>query len=190
MGARTTCRVFKSDNMLLLYFKLIFTTTHHFHLFGGRIEKPDVNLHFRFCLHAFLKVLHLLTHNRYHSPGQNGRSTSPKPAVFCTSTQTTAFTNALEVLRLLWLRWVRIVLKRFIQPWFNVYRVISTIFFLLTLKFCPCLVHNLPEVGFTACSFLDPTGDFCEIVVLCVTNGPKPSSLLWLWKTKVLNLFW
>jgi len=44
MGARTTCRVFKSDNMLLLYFKLIFTTTHHFQLFGGRIEKPDVNL--------------------------------------------------------------------------------------------------------------------------------------------------
>jgi len=44
MGARTTCRVVKSDNMLLLYFKLIFTTTHHFQLFGGSIEKPDVNL--------------------------------------------------------------------------------------------------------------------------------------------------
>lgn len=94
------------------------------------------------------------------------------------------------MLRLLWLRWVPIVLKRFIQPWFNVYRVISTIFFLLTLEFCPSLVHNLPELGFTACSFLDPSGDFCEIVVLCVTSGPKPSSLLWLWKTKVLNLFW
>ncbi len=43
MGARTTCRVFKSDNTLALYFKLIFTTTHHFHLFGGSIEKPDVS---------------------------------------------------------------------------------------------------------------------------------------------------
>ncbi len=45
MGARTTCcyRVFKSDNTLALYFKLIFTTTHHFHLLGGSIEKADVS---------------------------------------------------------------------------------------------------------------------------------------------------
>lgn len=151
MGARTTCRVFKSDNMLLLYFKLIFTTTHHFQLFGGRIEKPDVNLLLTLFLHTFSKFSILWPRYRYRSPGQSGRSTSPKPAVFCTSMQTSAFTNALEVLKLLWLRWVPIVLKRFIQRWFKVYRVRSTIFFLL--KFCPPSGPNIPEVGFTACSF-------------------------------------
>lgn len=74
---------------------------------------------------------------------------------------------------------------------FHIYRLINTqytILFLLTLKFCPPLVPNLHKVGFTACSFLDPTGDFCKMVGLYVTSGPKPSSLLW--ETKALQLLW
>lgn len=71
-----------------------------------------------------------------------------------------------------------LVLKRFFQ--FDIYRQINTILFLLTLKCCSPSVPNLHEVGFTACSFLDPTGDFSEMVGLYVTNGTKPSSLLWL----------
>lgn len=107
MGARTTCRIFKSDNTLALYFKLTFTMTHHFHLFDGSIEKTDVS--FSLQVDDFSRLWNLLclvSHSRYQCPGQSGRSTSPKTAVFCTSMQTTATTNALEVLKLLWLRWV------------------------------------------------------------------------------------
>lgn len=186
MGARTTCRVFKSDNMLLLYFKLIFTTTHHFQLFGGRIEKPDVN------------------HSAF-TPSQSSPSCDPRQVPVSRSKRKV---DQSKTTCLLHLHADHRFFKRFGSveavvaqvSSHNAQKIHSTLIrclhgnkhdiFPVDSKVLPLLVHNLPEVGFTACSFLNPTGDFCEIVGLCVTIGQVPSSLLWLWKTKVFNLFW
>ncbi len=171
MGARTICgcHVFLNHASISIILCSYYNTS--LPLVRWQHGKLRCELFPKFSLDAFsrlLNFLRLVTHSRYHCPGQSGKLTSPKQvssAPLCRP----------SLLQTLWKCWSccgsgefsRSSTQKILS--FDIYRLINTILFLLTLKFCPPLVPNLHEVGFTVCSFLDPTGDFSEMVGLYVT---------------------